>query len=45
MRLRPLLLILALSTFATSAFAKEVFLSIAGIVGNFHTDARIFNPS
>lgn len=45
MRFRPLLLILALSTFATSAFAKEVFLSIAGTVGNFHTDARIFNPS
>jgi plastocyanin len=26
-------------------FAKEVFLSIAGTVSNFHTDARIFNPS
>jgi len=45
MRLRLLLVTFALSIFATSAFAKDVFLSIAGTVGNFHTDARIFNPS
>jgi plastocyanin len=45
MRLRFLLLIFALSLFATNAFAKDVFLSIAGTVSNFHTDARIFNPS
>src|SRR6266446_9597 len=45
MRLRFLLLISALSLFATNAFAKDVFLSIAGTVSNFHTDARIFNPS
>src|SRR5256885_2211204 len=45
MRLRPLLLLFTLFAFATPLFAKEVFLSIAGTVGNFHTDARIFNPS
>lgn len=45
MRLRPLLLVVFLLAFATPVFAKEVFLSIAGTVGNFHTDARIFNPS
>src|SRR5258708_11313583 len=45
MRLRPFLLILVLSAFATNVFAKEVFLSIAGTVSNFHTDARIFNPA
>src|SRR5260221_881324 len=45
MRLRPLLMILLLSVFATNVFAKEVFLSIAGTVSNFHTDARICNPS
>jgi plastocyanin len=38
-------MILALSAFASNVFAKEVFLSIAGTVSNFHTDARIFNPS
>src|SRR5437773_2210826 len=30
---------------STSLFAKDVYLSIAGTVNNFHTDARIFNPS
>src|SRR5947209_9644113 len=30
---------------ATAASAKEVWLSIGGSVGNFRTDARIFNPS
>jgi plastocyanin len=38
------LLALALATSA-SASAKEVFLSIAGSVGNFRTDTHIFNPS
>lgn len=45
MRLRLLLLISALSLFTTNVFAKDVYLSIAGTVSNFHTDARIFNPS
>jgi plastocyanin len=43
MRLRLLLFTLLLVTFTTSVFAKDVFLSIAGTVGVFHTDARIFN--
>jgi len=30
---------------ATSAFAKDVYLSIGGSVGAFRTDMRIFNPS
>lgn len=30
---------------ATSAFAKDVYLSIGGSAGKFRTDARIFNPS
>jgi plastocyanin len=44
MRIR-LLLTLAIMVFATSAFAKDIFLSIGGSVGVFHTDTRIFNPS
>src|SRR5438105_3471392 len=44
MRLR-LLLPFALLSFATPGFSKDVYLSIAGTVSNFHTDARIFNPS
>lgn len=43
MRIR-LYAVLALAL-ATSASAKEVFLSIAGSVGNFRTDTHIFNPS
>ncbi len=31
--------------FATGLFAKDIYLSIGGSVGNFRTDARIFNPS
>lgn len=31
--------------FATSLFAKDVYLSVGGSIGNFRTDARIFNPS
>src|SRR5437868_1809603 len=44
MRQRPLL-ILAITIFATSAFAKDIYLSIGGSVGTFRTDMRIFNPS
>ncbi|PYQ57649.1 MAG: hypothetical protein DMF58_17845 [Acidobacteria bacterium] len=44
MRLR-LIAICAIAVFTTSAFAKDVFLSIGGSVGVFHTDTRIFNPS
>lgn len=40
-----LLLCLALLGFATNGFSKDVYLAIAGTVNNFHTDARIFNPS
>ena len=39
------ILILVLLLFAGVASAKEVYLSIGGTVSNFHTDARIFNPS
>jgi len=31
--------------FANVAFAKDIYLSIGGQVGNFFTDARILNPS
>lgn len=34
-----------LVAFATIASAKDVYLAVAGSVGNFRTDARIFNPS
>src|SRR5437867_6909292 len=44
MRLR-FLAICAIAVFATSGFAKDVFLSIGGSVGVFRTDMRIFNPS
>ncbi len=44
MRFR-LLAIYAMTAFATSGFAKDVYLSIGGSVGVFHTDTRIFNPS
>ena len=45
MRLRIVVpFVLALS-FASSAFAKDVYVAIAGTVNNFHTDTRIFNPS
>jgi plastocyanin len=36
---------LFLFVFASAAFAKDVYLSIGGEVGNFFTDARILNPS
>lgn len=38
-------LLVVLLVFTTSGFAKDVYLSIGGSVGNFRTDARIFNPS
>jgi plastocyanin len=37
--------LIALVLFATSGFAKDVYLSVGGSVGVFRTDARIFNPS
>ena len=43
--LRRLLAFCAVSIFATAVFAKDVYLAIGGSVGNFRTDARIFNPS
>lgn len=46
MRLRFALCICALIALATPLFAAEdVFLSIGGTAGAFHTDMRIFNPS
>jgi len=36
---------LLLFLLAGAAFGKDVYLSIGGEVGNFFTDARIFNPS
>jgi plastocyanin len=44
MRVR-LSLVVLLVVFTTSAFAKDVYLSIGGSVGAFRTDARIVNPS
>lgn len=34
-----------LVAFASIASAKDVYLSVGGSVGNFRTDARIFNPA
>lgn len=45
MPLRRLAVILAILISASSAFAKDVYLSITGTVNNFRTDARVFNPS
>jgi hypothetical protein len=42
---RSLAVVFAILIFTSSAFAKDVYLSITGTVGNFRTDARIFNPS
>lgn len=45
-RFRPAVWLLAAAILlSTSARADEVYLSIAGSVGSFRTDARIFNPS
>ena len=45
MPLRRLAVALAFLLLTSSAFAKDVYLSITGTVGNFRTDARVFNPS
>jgi hypothetical protein len=46
MRSRPsLLLLLCFGLFATPLFAIERWILISGTTGNFHTDARILNPS
>jgi hypothetical protein len=45
MPLRRLAVTLAFVLLASSAFAKDVYLSITGTVNNFRTDARVFNPS
>lgn len=42
---RTVALLVFLLSFTTSAFGKDLYLSIGGSVGNFRTDARIFNPS
>src|SRR5712691_8510769 len=39
------LALLCLLTFASSAFAKDEWVTIAGTVGNFRTDVRVLNPS
>ena len=44
MRLRLAFLALLL-WIVPAVFAKDVYLSIGGTVGSFHTDAGIFNPS
>lgn len=44
MRARTTFAVLVM-VFTTTAFAKDVYLSVGGSVGNFRTDARIFNPS
>ena len=38
-------LLALLVVFTSAAFGKDLYLSIGGSVGNFRTDARIFNPS
>lgn len=38
-------LVSMLVLFATSAFGKDIYLSIGGSANGFFTDARIFNPS
>lgn len=43
--MRRLAIVLFTVCVATSAFAKDVYLSIGGSAGKFRTDARIFNPS
>lgn len=43
--MRRLAIVLFMVCVATSAVAKDVYLSIGGSAGKFRTDARIFNPS
>ena len=45
MRKLAFLAILVLSVLVPSADAKDVYVPIAGSVGVFRTDARVFNPS
>src|SRR6187455_2020051 len=46
MRLRLSLILIAVAVlFAFPTFAVERWILIAGTTGNFHTDARILNPS
>ncbi|MGK2857953.1 MAG: hypothetical protein ACSLFQ_12175 [Thermoanaerobaculia bacterium] len=45
MRKLTLVAILALSVLAPGIEAKDVYVPIAGSVGVFRTDARVFNPS
>lgn len=44
MRARHLLIVLTV-LFATSVFAKDVYISVSGKANGFFSDARIFNPS
>jgi heme/copper-type cytochrome/quinol oxidase subunit 2 len=44
MRVR-LTFVVAILFLASTLSAKDVYLSVGGSVGNFRTDARIFNPS
>jgi plastocyanin len=44
MRARHLLIVLSL-IFATSSFAKDIYISVSGKANGFFSDARIFNPS
>lgn len=45
MRKLAIFAILVLSVFAPFAEAKDVYVPIAGSIGVFRTDARVFNPS
>jgi plastocyanin len=45
MRVRLTFVAAVLFLAATTLSAKDVYLSVGGSVGNFRTDARIFNPS
>jgi plastocyanin len=42
---RCFVVLFAVVALATPLFAEDVFLSIGGSTGAFHTDMRIFNPS
>jgi hypothetical protein len=45
LRMRTRLFLLALLFSTSSAFAVDRWILISGTVSNFHTDARLFNPS
>jgi plastocyanin len=42
---RTALIFISLLIFASNAFAKDEYVSIAGTVNNFRTDVRLLNPS